>query len=98
MEGAVRRVVRSGRVKGGFYLRVVEELLVVRELFIPDFRTSLPARELSSVRLAGLVFGCCREDHGLGGCRGTVYRGTVCSEPDRHFLREGSQWRRANMG
>jgi len=55
-----------------------------------DFRTDLPARDLYGVRLAGLVFGRCREGRGLGGFRDAVYRGADRTELDREVLRERS--------
>jgi hypothetical protein len=57
MKGATRGIVRSDRVRGEFYLRVVQELLIVRQLFIQKIGTNLPTRELFGVRLVGLVFG-----------------------------------------
>ena len=89
-----------GRVKGGeLYLCDAQELFVVLEFFIHNVRANLSTHNLFGVRLVGLFFGCsCLEGRGLGGFRGAVYRGTVCSEPDCHVLRERSQWRRADLG
>ncbi len=95
MEGATLEAGRSGSVSGMGSTCVVQELLVLLEYLVQNFRTGMSASEFSCVRLSNLVLCRRNERCGLGRLGGAVDGGSVRSEPDRQVLRKRLRCRRA---